>query len=136
LYWNCSLILKFHVLIREATNKISTKNLKSKSVYKECLVRVCGQDELSKEFEKLFSDPSQQYKSMYVEARARKQTDIYNRGTSTISFLRIPQRFREPNRTYSCPKTNPAMGFPLVFRELVPGTHRNRCCSCSFSLFT
>jgi len=36
LYRNCSLILKFHLkflLIREATNKISTKNRKSKSVY-------------------------------------------------------------------------------------------------------
>jgi len=30
---NCFLILRFHVLIREATNEISTKNRKSKSVY-------------------------------------------------------------------------------------------------------
>jgi len=30
---NCSLFGKFHLLIREATNKISTKNRKSKSVY-------------------------------------------------------------------------------------------------------
>ena len=33
MFWNCSLILKFHLLIREATNKIRTKNRKSKSVY-------------------------------------------------------------------------------------------------------
>ena len=33
LYWNCSLILKFHRLIWQGTNKISTKKRKSKSVY-------------------------------------------------------------------------------------------------------
>jgi len=31
--WNCSLILKFHLLIRKATDKIRRKNRKSKSVY-------------------------------------------------------------------------------------------------------
>jgi len=34
LYQNCSLIMKFHLLIPGPTNKISTENRQSKSVYK------------------------------------------------------------------------------------------------------
>jgi len=35
LYQNCSLILKFHPLIPGPTNRISTENWQSKSVYRE-----------------------------------------------------------------------------------------------------
>jgi len=37
LYWNCSLILKFRLVIRKTTNKVSRKNRKSKSVYTSLL---------------------------------------------------------------------------------------------------
>ena len=37
MYWNCSLILKFRLVIRKTTNKVSRKNRKSKSVYTSLL---------------------------------------------------------------------------------------------------
>jgi len=49
LYRNCSPILKFHLLIREATDTISTTNWKSKSVYSyvcDWLIRICDMTHL------------------------------------------------------------------------------------------
>jgi len=70
LYQNCSLILKFHLLIQGPTNKISTKNQQSKSVYKT-LASYSTQIQTGKSLIRLGFLPSTISRELFDRAKSR-----------------------------------------------------------------
>jgi len=84
LYQNCSLILKFHLLIPGPTNKISTKNQQSKSVYWQIMRRIKTKPRAQRDLQKrpIF------VRKRNVQKRPNKETYLFGKRLTNRQIMR------------------------------------------------